>query len=193
MLVRHEFRHKLVNARADDLLRRKAEHLLYVSGDGGNDSHRAGVHQRLDHAGPFVVDEVAELLEAAELFILKAVVDILQVLPQILADVDEADLGEVENEQQIELFAFAKFQFELFIDAQDSPEKGELVVATYFELADPAKSPRQVLPFFAARFNISLYRCLDLLPHLLQLEQVLGLDRADFYVLKPDEVLDFCP
>ena len=58
-------------------------------------------------------DELAELLKRSELLHLVAVVDFLEVGPQLLAVFEQADLLEVENQEEVEFLALLELDFVL--------------------------------------------------------------------------------
>jgi hypothetical protein len=76
-----------------------------------------------------MVDEFPEFLEIEEFILAIAVVDFLEIVPDVLAKIDEADFGEVEEEEQIELFAFLEGDYVFVEEGHDAVDVLQFAVA----------------------------------------------------------------
>lgn len=96
MLVGHELGHEVVDANPNYLAWWHSEHFLYVSGGSRDDAHGLGVDYCFDHAGSLMVYELSELLQGVEVIFLVSEVQLLEILPDLLAIAEEAHFREVE-------------------------------------------------------------------------------------------------
>lgn len=186
----HEFGHDGVDGGPLDLFGRDAEHILHVPGGGGDDAHRLGVDHGLDSAGTLVVDKLLELLEGPQLINFEAVIDLLEVGLEILAGVEETHLEEVEEHEQVELFAFLEFGLVFFVYSEHPLDIVQFSLALVLQLLDPAEPPGQVAPLLLPHLHLAPNDGLHLLPERLQLEHVFALHGCYFPVAFADVALD---
>lgn len=131
------------------------------------------VDQSFDDAGFFVIDELFELLQRIDFFLFVAVVYLFESGFELLAEVDEANFGGVEQEEQVELFAFSETDLVVFVNLHNFNYIAQLFVAVAFQFGHSAQASGEILPHFPPRLNVAHDCGLYVYSNFLEFEQKL--------------------
>lgn len=87
-----------------------------------------------------MIDKLLELSKVIELVLLVAVVEFFQVLPDVLAVVEEAHLGEIEEKEEVELFALLEDCLILLEDLHDPGDVPQRSIAGMLQFTNSTQS-----------------------------------------------------